>query len=203
MLEKEKFCRFFLIKKFKIIFFTFFLFLIFINASQANLREKIIKKLEETNTLSFNFIQKIAENEEVGKCFIKYPLLMKCDYQNEKKKTLISNGKTVAIIKKKYKKIYYYPIKRTPLFIILNKKNLLNFVKNNAPSKITFDTVEFELVNKDSNALKIIFDKKTLELKGWETKDLYSNKVSFLITNIEKNIQINSNFFKIPKEENL
>ena len=192
-----------MIKKFKIIFFTFFFFLFFINISQANLKEKIIKKLEETNTLSFDFIQKIAEIEEVGKCFIKYPLLMKCNYQNEKKKILISNGRTVAIIKKKYKKIYYYPIKKTPLFIILNKENILNFIKNNTPSKITADTVEFEFSNKDSSMLNIIFDKKTFELKGWVTKDLYSNKVSFLITNVEKNLQINSNFFKIPKEENL
>jgi len=49
---------------------------------------------------------------------------MKCNYQNEKKKILISNGRTVAIIKKKYKKIYYYPIKKTPLFIILNKEKI-------------------------------------------------------------------------------
>ena len=29
---------------------------------------------------------------------------MKCNYQNLKQKTVISNGKTVAVIKKKYKK---------------------------------------------------------------------------------------------------
>ena len=46
---------------------------------------------------------------------------MKCNYKNLKQKTIISNGKTVAIIKKKYKKIYYYPIKATPLFFILKK----------------------------------------------------------------------------------
>ena len=80
-----------------VIFFYFFL----INFAHPNIKEKIINKLEETKTLSFNFIQKIAEKEERGNCYIKYPLLMKCNYQNAKQKILISNGNTVAIIKKK------------------------------------------------------------------------------------------------------
>ena len=108
-----------------IIFFYFF----FINIAHPNIKEKIINKLEETKTLSFNFIQKIAEKEERGKCYIKYPLLMKCNYQNAKQKILISNGNTVAIIKKKYKKIYYYPIRATPLFTILNKCNFIDIVR--------------------------------------------------------------------------
>ena len=32
---------------------------------------------------------------------------------------LITNGKTLAIIKKRYKKIYSYPLKKTPLFVLL------------------------------------------------------------------------------------
>ena len=128
---------------------------------------------------------------------------MKCNYQNLKKKTLISNGKTVAIIKKKYKKIYYYPIKATPLFTILNKEKILNLIKNNKPTKIGLNTVEFEFIDKKSNKLKILFDKNTLEFKGWETKDAYSNSVSFLISNLKTNNQIVDSFFKIPKEEDL
>ena len=128
---------------------------------------------------------------------------MKCNYQNLKKKTLISNGKTVAIIKKKYKKIYYYPIKTTPLFTILNKEKILNLIKNNKPTKIGLNTVEFEFIDKKSNKLKILFDKNTLEFRGWETKDAYSNSVSFLISNLKTNNQIVDSFFKIPKEEDL
>ena len=128
---------------------------------------------------------------------------MKCNYQNLKQKTIISNGKTVAIIKKKYKKIYYYPIKATPLFTILNKEKILNLIKNNKPTKIGLNTVEFEFIDKKSNKLKILFDKNTLEFKGWETKDAYSNSVSFLISNLKTNNQIVDSFFKIPKEEDL
>ena len=139
----------------------------------------------------------------MGSCVIKYPLLMKCDYENFKQKSIISNGKTVVIIKKKYKKIYYYPVKATPLFTILQKSKILNLVRNNRPTKINSSLIEFEFVEKKSNKLKIFFDKTTLEFKGWETKDAYSNKVIFLISNLKTNIIINSDFFKIPREKDL
>ena len=128
---------------------------------------------------------------------------MKCNYNNLKQKSIISNGKTVEIIKKKYKKIYYYPIKSTPLIIILDKEKILNLIKNNKPIRIDKNIIEYEFVDKKSKRLKIIFDKKTLELKGWETRDVYSNDVSFLISNMQINNQIMDSFFKIPSEKDL
>ncbi len=169
----------------------------------ADIQENLINKLKTTETLSFNFIQKIAEKEEVGKCYIKYPLLMKCNYQNLKQKTIISNSKTMVIIKKKYKKIYYYPIKSTPLIIILDKEKILDLIKNNKPTRVDKNIIEYEFIDKKSKRLKIIFDKKSLELKGWETRDVYSNDVSFLISNLQINNQIMDSFFNIPSEEDL
>ena len=128
---------------------------------------------------------------------------MKCDYQDLKQKSVISNGRTVAIIKKKYNKIYFYPIRTTLLFDILNKQTLLNLIRNNKPTKIDSSVIEFELINKATNKLKIFFDKKSLELKGWETKDIYSNHVSFIINDLKINEIIKDEFFKIPKEEDL
>ena len=131
------------------------IYLFSITICAADLQKNLINKLIATKTLSFNFKQKIANKEEYGNCFIKYPLLIKCNYQNNKQKTLVSNGKTVAVIKKKYKKIYYYPLKSTPLFIILDKKKILNLMTSNEPSKIGSDIVEFEFIDKKSNKLKI------------------------------------------------
>ena len=128
---------------------------------------------------------------------------MKCNYKDFKQKVLISNGKTVAIIKKKYNKIYYYPLKSTPLFTILDKTKILKLIKNSKPTKISANIIEFEFIAEKSNKLKIFFDKKTLEFKGWETKDAYSNNVTFEINNLKINNQIVDDFFKIPKENDL
>ena len=128
---------------------------------------------------------------------------MKCVYKNLKQKSVISNGKTVAIIKKKYKKIYYYPIKTTPLFIILKKEKILHAIRNNKPTKIDSSVIEFELIEKKTNKLKIFFDRNSLEFKGWKTIDAYSNNVSFIINDLKTNEIIEDELFKIPREEDL
>jgi len=124
MLVKEKFCRFSLNlnKKFYLLLKILIIYFFFINNAYADLQKELINKITSIQTLSFNFKQIIGEKEEIGKCTIKYPLLMKCDYQNLKQKTIISNGKSVAIIKKKYKKVYLYPVKKTLLFTVLKKE---------------------------------------------------------------------------------
>tara|TARA_B100001971_G_scaffold17297_1_gene13464 strand:- start:344 stop:922 length:579 start_codon:yes stop_codon:yes gene_type:complete len=190
-------------KKLIFLFQIIFIYILFLSISFADLQKNLINKITATKTLSFNFKQNIAEKVEFGNCYIKYPLLMKCIYQNLKQKSVISNGKTVAIIKKKYKKIYYYPIRTTPLFIILKKEKILHLIRNNRPTKIDSSIIEFELNEKKSNKLKIFFDKNSLEFKGWKTKDAYSNDVSFIIYDLKTNEIIEDEFFKIPKEEDL
>ena len=181
----------------------FFIYLFSASVSLADLQKNLINKLTAIKTLSFDFKQKISDKEEIGNCFIKYPLLMKCNYQNLKQKTIISNGKTVAVIKKKYKKIYYYPIKSTPLFFILKKEKIINLIRKNQPTEINAGLIEFEFIDQKTNKVKILFDKNSLEFKGWKTKDVYSNNVSFTINNLKINNQIVDDFFKIPKEEDL
>ena len=192
-----------MIKKSFFLLNIFFVYLFSTSVSLADLQKNLINKLTATKTLSFDFKQKISDKEEIGNCFIKYPLLMKCNYQNLKQKTIISNGKTVAVIKKKYKKIYYYPIKSTPLFFILKKEKIMNLIRKNQPTEINANFIEFEFIDQKTNKVKILFDKNSLEFKGWKTKDSYSNDVSFTINNLKINNQIMDDFFKIPNEEDL
>ena len=181
----------------------FFLFLLSTNIILADLQKNLINKLTATQTLTFDFKQKIADKEEIGNCFIKYPLLMKCNYKNSKGKTIISNGKTLAIIKKKYKKIYLYPIKSTPLTFILEKEKIIDLIRKSNPSELNSDLIGFIFAYKKTNKVKMLFDKNSLELKGWETNDAYSNKVNFEINNLIINNQIVDDFFQIPQEKDL
>jgi len=181
----------------------FFLFLLPINIVLADLQKNLIDKLTATQTLTFDFKQKIADKEEIGNCFVKYPLRMKCNYKNSKGKIIISNGKTVAIIKKKYKKVYLYPIKSTPLSFILEKEKIIDLIRKSNPSELNSDLIGFIFADKKTNKVKLLFDKNSLELKGWETNDAYSNKVSFEINNLIINNQIVDDFFKIPQEKDL
>jgi len=202
MLVKGKFCRPILLKKLNIIFLSFFLFFSLINFSKANIEEKLLNKYKSINTLHFDFIQKIGEKVDFGNCYIKYPLLMKCEYP-KKKKSIIANGKKLAIVKRRYKKIYYYPLKKTPLFYLLKKENILEVIQNYKPKTITSNTIEYELLDNNINKVNIFFDKNSLIISGWKTTDAYSNEVSFLIKNSKINITIDNKIFKIPREEDL
>ena len=201
MLVKEKFCRSILNNKLFLLK-IFFIYFLATGISSADLQKKLINKLTGIKTLSFDFEQKIADIKEIGNCVIKYPLLMKCNYQNKKQKTIISNGKKVAIIKKKYKKIYAYPIQVTTFFFILKKENIINLIRKSETIVVNGKLIEFEFINKKKN-IKIFFDSDSLNLKGWKTKDWYSNDVSFLIKNLEINKHIPDDFFYIPTEEDL
>ena len=191
MLKKTKFI-------FSIILFLYF----FVPAAQANIQEKLIQKYANTNNLYFEFVQKIGEDIEIGNCYLKYPMLMKCEYQ-KKKKLIIANNKKLAVIKKRYKRVYIYPLKKTPLFFLLNKENILKLIQNYKPSYIDDELIEYRFNDNNSNEINIFFDKNSLNLSGWKTIDAYSNEVNFLIKNVKTNILIKHKIFSIPKEEDL
>ena len=127
---------------------------------------------------------------------------MRCEYP-KKKKSIITNGKKFAIVKKRYKKIYYYPLEKTPLFYLLKKENILNLIKNYEPTIVEKNIIQYEITDENKNKLKIFFNKESLELLGWKTIDAYTNEVNFLIRNIKINILIENEFFIIPKIEDL
>ena len=60
-------------------------------------KEKIINNFNKINNISFEFQQRIADKIEVGKCYIKYPKLIYCLYDNKDKKEIVSNGRTLVI----------------------------------------------------------------------------------------------------------
>ena len=110
-------------------------------------KEKIINNFNKINNISFKFQQKIDDKIEVGKCYIKYPKLIYCLYDNKDKKEMVSNGRSLVIKNNRYNKTYIYPLKTTPLEYILDKEFILNKIKNLEP-KINNNTIEFSIYTK-------------------------------------------------------
>jgi len=152
MLEKEKYYRLNLFKK---IFFFLIVFTLFSQKSFSSPKEKIINNFIKINNISFEFQQKIADKIEVGKCYIKYPKLIYCLYDNKDKKEMVSNGRTLVIKNNRYNKTYIYPLKTTPLEYILDKEFILTRIKNLEP-KINNNTIEF-LVPTKKKKIKYFF----------------------------------------------
>ena len=110
-----------------------FLFLLFsITEASANIKEKIIQNLKATNNLTFNFEQNVDGKTENGHCAISYPQKIFCKYNLKNGKILVSNGKSIVI--KTNRSYYLYPLKRTPLNLILNKNFLFKIKFNGVRS---------------------------------------------------------------------
>ena len=190
-------------KKYTLLAKIILIFFISLNFAHAEIKDKLIKKIEDTQTLVFEFKQKIADKIETGNCIVKYPKLIRCDYNDKKyHKRLVSNGKTLAIIQRRYKKIFYYSLKSTPLYFLLDKEYLIEFIKKNEPQVLNNNLIKYE-INEKNKKFNIFFDKNSQNLKGWSTEDIYKNNVEFLIINLKTNIPANKKLFKIPSKEKL
>jgi len=49
------------------------------------------------------------------------------------------------------------------------------------------------------NEITVFFDKKNLDLKGWEIKDQYNNNINFSLNIVAKNDVFKKGTFKVPE----
>ena len=153
-------------------------------------KKKIIDQLKKLDSIEFTFKQVSNDREEEGNCFLVFPGKLKCEYFDNKQKELIINNKRLSITQKRYNKTYHYPISKSPFLNILYRDKLLEIVNNGIIEK---SNNIIRLVYNDENEIAVLFDKKNLELKGWEIKDQYNNNIIFL-----KNDTYPKNTFKLP-----
>ena len=166
------------------------------NLANASAKFKIIENLKEIKNIQFNFIQKIGKKTESGSCIISYPKKILCKYDDLYKKILVSNGKSLIINSKKNNQYLSYALKKTPLNYILDKEFLIK--KMNESSEKNNDISNYSLnIEYEHNLITVYFNKNDFNILGWETIDIYQNKVETLISNVEKNIDIDINIFKV------
>jgi outer membrane lipoprotein-sorting protein len=176
----------------------FFLILNFYNPAQTSINDKIILKLKQTNNLSFYFKQSINEKNENGNCIIKYPKKIYCEYKGQNKKIIVSNGKSLVIKIRNSGNSYIYPLKKTPLQFLLDKNYLIKKINTLKPREIENTYINFKILE-NNNEINIFFDKKTFNLIGWQTEDIYQNLTITFISSVRINQKINDVIFTLPK----
>ena len=114
-------------------FLKFFLFFILVfNYSlnlYANEKRLIIDKLLNINNFTFNFEQITQGKIETGSCLLVFDNKLKCNYIDNNQKEIIINNKKLVVMQKRYNKIYFYPISKSPFLKILNKNSLINLIR--------------------------------------------------------------------------
>ncbi len=187
MLEKEMFYNVYIF----IIFLIFFTF-----GAKASDKDKIIENLKNTKNFDFNFEQNINGKIENGKCVIKYPKKIFCEYAKSNNKILVSDGKYLVV--KTRSSYYQYPLKKTPLNLILDKKILIEKIYQLNNRTIDGNLINYT-INENEYVINVFFDNQTFDLIGWQNIDMYQNFNITFISRITKNRTMPKNLFKIPK----
>tara|TARA_B100000886_G_C20380888_1_gene473876 strand:+ start:438 stop:986 length:549 start_codon:yes stop_codon:yes gene_type:complete len=175
--------------------FLFFLFSI--AEASANVKEKIVQNLKTINNLTFNFEQNVNGKTENGYCALSYPKKIFCKYNLKNDKILVSDGESIVI--KTKSSYYFYPLERTPLYLILNKNFLINKILNLNERILDDKFVNFKFFENDFE-VSIFFDYNSLNLIGWQTTDIYQNLSITFLASVKKNQKLNSNLFVLPKQ---
>ena len=75
------------------------------------------------------------------------------------------------------------------------KDKLLEIVKS---GKLELTEQLIKLIYLSEDEIIVFFDRKTLDLKGWEIIDQYNNNINFSLNIISKNDAYKKGTFKIP-----
>jgi len=174
----------------------FLILLTLSSQSSASIKENIIKNLYNIENISFNFEQNINGKIENGNCILQYPKKIFCSYDLKNKKILVSNGKSIVI--KTTNGYYIYPIKKTPLNLILNKDFIIKKIKNLKERIVDNKLINFNFFENETE-INIFFDQQTYNLIGWQTVDIYQNLSITYLSSITKNKKLKQNLFKLPE----
>jgi outer membrane lipoprotein-sorting protein len=175
-------------------YFFILIYLISFSYSYADNKNKIIENLQNTENLNFKFEQNINGKIENGNCTIQYPKKIYCKYIKNNK-ILVSNGKSLVI--KTQTSFYRYPLNKTSLGLILDKKFLIKKIDNLKEKILDKTHISFE-IKENENEINVLFDNKTFNLIGWQTKDIYQNVNITYLTSIQINQNVDKNLFKLP-----
>ena len=183
-----------------ILIIFFFIFIFFPNNLIASTKDNIIKNLKETNNLYFKFKQNIDDKTQEGNCLIEYPKKIYCEY-NKNKKILVSNGKKLVIQNLNNNQYYIYPIEKTAFNLILDKKFLLEKIEMSEGDIVDNKYLRFKFIEGDYQ-INIFFDIKSHNIIGWQNVDIYQNLVITYLFDLQKNINIKKNRFRLPSPTN-
>ena len=179
-------------------YISIFFILFFITNGNANNKDKIIKNLNQTRNLDFNFEQNINGKIENGNCTIEYPKKIFCKYVKSNNKILVSNGKSLVI--KTISSYYRYPLDKTPLNFILDKNFLIKKIEVLEERIVDGSYINYTIKEND-NEINVFFNNKTFDLIGWQNTDVYQNFNITFLSSIRKNRIIAKNLFKLPDQD--
>ena len=165
---------------------------------------KISEHFSGVPSMSGEFIQFGPNGEQTGgKFYLQRPGKIRFDYAKPSPITVKADGKTVGINNKKLKTWDFFPLRKTPLRLLLSDKIDVNdkSIKSVTREK---DLTTVMLANKSvfgNSKITIMFDPTTYDLRQWTITDDQGKDTSVMIFNVQKNVRLSNRLFRMNQRE--
>ena len=168
--------------------------------------QKIADHFATVSTMSGEFVQFGPRGEQTGgKFFIQRPGKIRFNYDKSSGYQVISDGKSVVIDNKKLNTMDLYPLSKTPLKLLLDKRidlsgGQVKSVKEEA------DLTTIQLADKSvfgNSRITMMFDPKSYELRQWTITDAQGKDTTVMIFNVQEGVKIDQALFKVDYQRNL
>lgn len=172
----------------------------------ANDKKKAIQAISNhfktVPTMTGEFVQFGPNGEQTGGQFlIKRPGKIRFNYEDPSPITVVSNGRTLAVKNTKLKTTNYYPLKKTPLSLLLANKIKINdksIRSVDAGKDVTTVVMGDKKIFGDSE-ITLLFDPQSQDLRQWTIKDAQGKETSVMIFNVKKNVKISNTKFAVNR----
>jgi len=138
-----------------------------------------------------------------GTIFLKRPGRVRFEYNPPEQALVLAGGGAVAIIDKKVKTSEQYPLKRTPLSIILARN--VNLARADMVTGHSSDGTSTTVRAQDPEHpeygnIELVFTGSPTELRQWRINDDAGNSTTVILGELDKSASLGELMFSIPFE---
>ena len=176
-----------------------------VKGADAKAVQEISKHFSSVPSMMGEFIQFGPNGEQTGgRFFLQRPGKIRFDYNKPSPIMVKADGRTVGINNKKLKTWDYFPLRKTPLRLLLADKIDVND-KAIQSVKLEEDLTTVVLADKSlfgKSKITLMFDPNSYDLRQWTITDNQGKDTSVMIFNIKKNVKFKKRLFKIDQLAN-
>lgn len=139
-----------------------------------------------------------------GMIYIKRPGRMRFDYDQPDPALVIAGGGTVAIFDRKSNEPpQQFPLKRTPLSVILQRNVDLgqaNMITGHSADDLTTTITAQDPENPDIGFIELVFTADPVELRQWVITDEAGSQTTVILGEMETGLALKASLFSVPLE---
>ncbi|MEO0500011.1 MAG: outer membrane lipoprotein carrier protein LolA [Pseudomonadota bacterium] len=174
-----------------------------VSAPAAATLPELTRHLEETRTMTADFRQTAANGAvTTGRVYLARPGKIRFQYQKGIPLLVVADGKAINVVDYEVRQVQRYPIKSTPLSVLLDPEaDLARFatIKNSTAESLTVEARDRK--HPEYGIITLYFDRDAaapadLALAGWNVVDGQGNTTRVALENVKFNAGVPNNAFK-------